>query len=92
MKKVFLILCANACFSFTSEDDFNDCPENSRWISSSCASGCYSVYYMVPGNILASITPHRPSDAQATAIRNDLNRRCSSISGQANILDPGTIR
>ncbi len=50
-----------------------------------CVSGCFSVHYG------SSLIDYKPTDSQYNAIVADLRSRCSTFSGRANILAPGTL-
>lgn len=85
-KLFFTMILALGITSFTNAQ----CGEDSTYIQASCVSGCYSVYTMT-GNLESDVTPRKPTPAQANAIRNDLNDRCSTFTGRATITQPGVI-
>jgi hypothetical protein len=62
-----------------------DCPSITTFIQASCTSGSYQVI------IHPSLSPVKPTTAQALAIKEDLEDRCSTPSGQYHINEPGFI-
>lgn len=83
MKKNILALGFSVGIALTSLAQ--DCPANSTFIQASCVSGCYQII------VHPSLSPVKPTLSQALAIKEDLNRRCSTFNGAMNIDQPGTI-
>ena len=83
MKKVLLILCAIAMFSFTSLD--YGCPPDSVLISSSCDStgSCWTIVEGVGFNIRFKA----PTIDEEADIRIELESRCSQFN-RSNYLSP----
>ncbi|WP_299129212.1 hypothetical protein [uncultured Winogradskyella sp.] len=76
-------------FSVSAQSSQSGCPSNSTYISASCVSGCYSVY--TNNGTIWDFIGKKPTTDQENAIRDDLNRRCSTFGGQASIDEPGNI-
>ena len=73
MKKMLLMLSVFFCMTLTIEAQ--GCGPNASYVTSSCVSGCASVYSNTGTS--ADFYPQQPSASQVTAIEADLERRCN---------------
>ncbi len=70
-----MILALGLFAGMTLAMNAQNCGPNASYVTSSCVSGCASVYSSTGTS--ADFYPQQPSASQVTAIEADLERRCN---------------